>query len=138
MVVEGLMFGHRAYNAMNSEIETMTMAEEAVSFKRFKFLEGEFQFFTNLQQLFAKSSKAEVDVCDHEMAQHFASTAKAKVTKKFTPKGHLTSRPVQGDMPPILQQGVQLLQQTKSMSKAWTKKDSRKNRKFLKPSKGDI
>lgn len=30
MVVENLMFGHRAYNGMNAEMEKMTAAEEAV------------------------------------------------------------------------------------------------------------
>lgn len=34
MVVENLMFGHRAYNGMNSEIEKMTATEEAVGFKK--------------------------------------------------------------------------------------------------------
>lgn len=68
------------------------------------------------------------------MAQHYATST---VARKFAPKRNFNGRPVEGEMAPLLQRGVQLLQHSKSMNKVWTKEGSHKKRRFLKPGEDD-
>lgn len=117
--IENLIFGRLAFKGMNPEIERMMENER-------------------LRKEEAESAKAETEVNDQEMAEHYAGTLGNTISRKFAPKRqHDGSSKVQSNKTgeELMNQGAKLVGEMRSQNRVWKKDDSgqSKKKRFMKP-----